>query len=1285
MAQTEAQILEEISRLSGAINRHKSQAQPRGGYRGGRPYVPHSQRSTKPYTNAQEVVLNGQVFQSGRGGKSLVRKGAPTISRTTSAPAPTPTPQASASTLAPASGSTTTPQYVHAGKHTLIAANRVNKKPRPPPPAVLAAKRARLAKLSKVLNNVQAHRWVCICQNGNTCPYQHDPQKTAICPRFVSGDCPNTALTCPLSHDPTPERMPLCVHFQNAGRCRLGSSCPYPHVFLGDKRKEGVCRDFAVLGYCARGVECERNHVRECPDFAERGVCATEGCKLPHVIRASRGKMEAAAASASAAAKATAAGVALAEESMPGAGEQKEGQQKLGDEFVSLMFEESEDEEQDGEEEEEGDDQEDEDEENEDLNVILSDHEDVDDSDNEIISGLDLDRSTMGYKDKRTKLPQSLLEEINSKDSELASGHVRRAGGKGKGQDRRSARKEKREAVKRGKNDYFSRVRERDTLHEKRAGGSVDTRPAKKPRIEAAAGPPISAPTSKPKLASVPQVSKSIPADSELKPARAGLESGHIATKLVKSTKPTKSTKSTPLSRLAASTSTSKKRTKDIEDDEIAWLEAKLGVSKKKGKQKGYGGAFSADGLDDILGDLDRIEMDMSGLGGDDDDLDAELEEEKGDDGDQSDGSEGDEGDEGLDEEAEDQDSQLDESDSESDENQGESDEEVPTLLDPQVEKEQATSPTATQSKGAYVPPHLRQKADPNSTQTPEQAKLARQLKGLLNRLSEQNIESIVGEVEALYRANPRNDVTQALTSIILDSVSSSANLLDTFVILHAAFVAAIHKIIGIEFAAFFIENTVSSYETHWNNLRSSSSQNPEEPAIGSKESSNLLVLLSELYNFQVISCVLIYDLIRALLDSEFSEFDVELLLKVVKNSGQQMRQDDPLALKDIIQLVQDKMKGKRDNELSSRFRFMVETLVNLKNNKVKRATGTGQNVGAEAIERMKKYLGGINKKRHVMSHEPLRVSLEDLHTSSKRGKWWLVGSAWGGDPLVEKKATKTAQSSKTKDKGTSTAQATKQLMQLARQHGMNTEVRRNIFVVLVSSDDYVDACERLTQLDLQETQQREIIRVVLHCCGNERAYNPFYTLVAHHLCQKSHSHRITLQYCLWDFLRSLGETQVGGEAISRDEAASGDEVSNTMISNYAKAYAWWLARGSVALTIFKPVEFLVLQPRTKQFFMSLFAQMVISSQSNSPLVDVRSPESSIPQARNREAIQEIIAKAKRIPALCKGIGYFIKSMLSDEQDLKAKTKRAHELVIWGLSVVQDALQEDSLSDDDDL
>ena len=32
---------------------------------------------------------------------------------------------------------------------------------------------------------------------------------------------------------------------------------------------------------------------------------------------------------------------------------------------------------------------------------------------------------------------------------------------------------------------------------------------------------------------------------------------------------------------------------------------------------------------------------------------------------------------------------------------------------------------------------------------------------------------------------------------------------------------------------------------------------------------------------------------------------------------------------------------------------------------------------------------------------------------------------------------------------------------------------------------DYVDACERLAQLNLTEVQQREVIRVLVICCGN--------------------------------------------------------------------------------------------------------------------------------------------------------------------------------------------------------
>jgi len=84
-----------------------------------------------------------------------------------------------------------------------------------------------------------------------------------------------------------------------------------------------------------------------------------------------------------------------------------------------------------------------------------------------------------------------------------------------------------------------------------------------------------------------------------------------------------------------------------------------------------------------------------------------------------------------------------------------------------------------------------------------------------------------------------------------------------------------------------------------------------------------------------------------------------------------------------------------------------------------------------------------------VLAHEPLRISLQDLRSADKRGKWWIVGAAWGGDPLVEHARSQ-------EQKKEPEAQATQSgdvLLKLARKQGMNTDVRRSIFVVLMSSD----------------------------------------------------------------------------------------------------------------------------------------------------------------------------------------------------------------------------------------
>lgn len=153
----------------------------------------------------------------------------------------------------------------------------------------------------------------------------------------------------------------------------------------------------------------------------------------------------------------------------------------------------------------------------------------------------------------------------------------------------------------------------------------------------------------------------------------------------------------------------------------------------------------------------------------------------------------------------------------------------------------------------------------------------------------------------------------------------------------------------------------------------------------------------------------------------------------------------------------------------------------------------------------------------------------------------------------------------------------------------------RVVYKVVNTGQDYVDACERLAQLNLTEVQQREVVRVLVNCCGNvgiihpvvrrlslipisrlqEKVYNPYYTLVCQHLCRTSHSYKITLQFCLWDFLREIGEASVGGAEVLKNLKDKGEDfeardTSSTKMRNVANAYAWWVAKDCVALSIFK-------------------------------------------------------------------------------------------------------------------
>ncbi|KAJ3124246.1 suppressor of glycerol defect [Nowakowskiella sp. JEL0407] len=518
--------------------------------------------------------------------------------------------------------------------------------------------------------------------------------------------------------------------------------------------------------------------------------------------------------------------------------------------------------------------------------------------------------------------------------------------------------------------------------------------------------------------------------------------------------------------------------------------------------------------------------------------------------------------------------------------------------------KDSETQPISSETAAKYVPPHLRNK-NGSESKSESYMRLKRQLQGLINRLSDANMESIVNSIDELYRNNSRHDMTEIITETILNVVSDHANLLDSFVLTYAGFISCIFHVIGSDIGATITQTILEQYDkAHTETIKMLTAENNgeinESVEAQSKKSTNLISLVACLYNLEVVSSVLVYDIVREAIKG-FTELDVEILLKLIKLSGQQMRSDDPTALKDIVELVKTEITNRDQSEvkISTRCRFMLETITELKNNRVRKGV-SGANADANAIqlERMKKFVGMVIKKRQINGSEPLRMSMSDIRNVKTRGKWWLVGSAWTPSELMANNNSKSKKSTTTTksdgDDQKKSDNLMEKLMLLARKQKMNTDVRKNIFVVLMSSDDYLDAFERLEKLGLKDKQEREIIRVLLHCCGQEKVYNPYYALVAKRFCEHSHGHKITLQYALWDYLNAVADDQ--------DSKDSAVDVKKT--SNYAKLFGYLVSVQVLNLSIIKVLNFMDLTSRQKLFAQLFFTTLLTTAKTSDEQIE---------------------------------------------------------------------------------
>ncbi|XP_061195672.1 nucleolar MIF4G domain-containing protein 1-like [Saccostrea echinata] len=452
---------------------------------------------------------------------------------------------------------------------------------------------------------------------------------------------------------------------------------------------------------------------------------------------------------------------------------------------------------------------------------------------------------------------------------------------------------------------------------------------------------------------------------------------------------------------------------------------------------------------------------------------------------------------------------------------------------------------------GKYIPPGKRMQISDEKKKF-QLERLQKQLKGLVNRASEANMSQIFSQIEAVYRSNSRAEVTEALSAIVIGACVSVTMTPERLAMEMMLLITILHGNIGTEVGAMFLQTLAQKYKlvcNHGNRLED-------------KSLDNTVMLFGFLYTFKVVDSVLIFGIIEDLVKS-FQEKDIQIILMLLKNVGFTLRKDNPNGLKEVILEIQSAAKS-LEGEQSSHVKYMLEVIMAIKNNNMRKIP----NYDPEHQEHLKKVARGILR-GSTLGEGMLHISLKDLMNAEERGRWWLVGSAWEGPTEDTKPAVKME---------SIVGDVSAQLLELARKQRMNTDIRKNIFCIIMSSQDYIDAFDKLLRLGLKNQQEREIIHIIVDLCLQEKSFNPFYMLLLQKFCLYHRRFQMSTQFLMWDKFKDM------------------KKLSQLQREHLSQLLSQLLSTKAMSLSVLKVVEFGTLGVHMLRFLKQLIQSVLLDN-----------------------------------------------------------------------------------------
>lgn len=456
-----------------------------------------------------------------------------------------------------------------------------------------------------------------------------------------------------------------------------------------------------------------------------------------------------------------------------------------------------------------------------------------------------------------------------------------------------------------------------------------------------------------------------------------------------------------------------------------------------------------------------------------------------------------------------------------------------------------------------YVPPFLRNALKSTDAEIDPKHRLKlqtlkRQIKGHVNRLAESNLHRVAIDIEDLYSSNARHDVNTSLTETITESLVSNVISAERIVLEQTLLIATLHANIGSEIGAFFLQTFVEKFKAMFHDI--------DELKVEDKALDNVIFIICHLYTYRLFKHNLIYEMLDQL-SEKMTEKRIECTLLILRSIGFVLRKDDPLMLKEFIIRVQKLANSTSgENEKNSRVMFMLDILMALKNNNISKIPQHDSSLVEHFRKLLKQF---VRPGKYVTT---LVITMEDLLNANERGKWWLVGSAWAGTEHIQDDKSFYHQ------KSVSDSHRQK-ILALAKQQRMNTDDKKNIFYILMSAEDYMDAFEKIVATVKDE---RSTIAVIVHCCLSEKDYNPFYSVIAQKFCDHNRKYLLAIQFTVWDKIKDI------------------NSLSIKQVSNLARFLSFLIENENLPLSVLKVIKFNQIEKTTLRFLRQVMISLLL-------------------------------------------------------------------------------------------